>query len=174
MTATFEKLVIAIAQLIAPPFMEPKDLAPMMLVLWVVTPCGRTYIPTFFMLTGIVQQDTGRSAETKYRLITATTLPLHQGFSSSFPSTSTIVVSIFYSEHRHRMSTRTSIIYIYVKEHCTISKEQRGAREHQVENPYPRYISVEPRWNDINRGIPKNSDKKLYQCCCVHHKSHIN
>jgi hypothetical protein len=29
-----------------------------------------------------------------------------------------------------------------------------------------------PRWNDIDRGKPKNSETNLYQCLFVHHKSH--
>jgi hypothetical protein len=32
----------------------------------------------------------------------------------------------------------------------------------------------ERRWNDIGRGKPKNSEKNLSQCHCVHHKSHID
>jgi molybdopterin synthase catalytic subunit len=52
-----------------------------------------------------------------------------------FTSTSTIVVLLFVSEHRHKMSTRTSTVYKYVKEHCPIPKEHRGAREHYVETP---------------------------------------
>jgi hypothetical protein len=27
-------------------------------------------------------------------------------------------------------------------------------------------------WNDIDRGKPKNSEKNLYQCHFVYHKSH--
>jgi hypothetical protein len=46
-----------------------------------------------------------------------------------FSSTSTVVVLLFASEHRHKLSTRTSAVYKYVKEHYLISKE------HQVENP---------------------------------------
>jgi hypothetical protein len=42
------------------------------------------------------------------------------------------------SNHRYKMSTRTSTVYKYVREHYPISNEHRGAREHQVENPCPR------------------------------------
>jgi hypothetical protein len=52
-----------------------------------------------------------------------------------FLSTSAIVVLLFASEHRHKISTKTSTVYKYVKEHYSISKGHRGAREHQVENP---------------------------------------
>jgi hypothetical protein len=34
------------------------------------------------------------------------------------------------------MSTRTSTVYKYVKEHYPVLKEHRGAREHLVENPW--------------------------------------
>jgi hypothetical protein len=46
-----------------------------------------------------------------------------------FSSMSTVVVLLFASEHGHKLSTRTSAVYKYVKEHYPISKE------HQVENP---------------------------------------
>jgi hypothetical protein len=29
-----------------------------------------------------------------------------------------------------------------------------------------------PRWNDIDKGKPKNSEKNLSHCHFVHHKSH--
>jgi hypothetical protein len=32
----------------------------------------------------------------------------------------------------------------------------------------------ERRWNDIDRGKPKNSKKSLSQCHFVHHKSHMD
>jgi hypothetical protein len=36
------------------------------------------------------------------------------------------------------------------------------------------YEHGEPWWNDIDRGKPKNSKKKLSQCHFVHHKSHMD
>jgi hypothetical protein len=44
--------------------------------------------------------------------------------------TSTVAVLLFASKHRHKMSTRTSTVYKYVKEHYPMSKEHPGAREH--------------------------------------------
>jgi hypothetical protein len=35
-------------------------------------------------------------------------------------------------------------------------------------------MSMDPRWNDIDRGKPKISEKHLSQCHCVHHKSHMD
>jgi hypothetical protein len=32
---------------------------------------------------------------------------------------------------------------------------------------------MEHRWNEIDRGKPKYSEKKLSQCHFVHHKSHM-
>jgi hypothetical protein len=40
---------------------------------------------------------------------------------------------------------------------------------------FPRWYEFgERRWNDIDRGKPKNSEKNLSQYHCVHHKSHID
>jgi hypothetical protein len=63
------------------------------------------------------------------------------GIRNFFSSTRAIVVSLFASEHRHKMSARKSTIYKYVKGHYPISKEYRGAREHQVKNPWI-YLTV--------------------------------
>jgi hypothetical protein len=51
-------------------------------------------------------------------------LPLYSktGFLSLFSSTSTRTVSHFASEHRHKMFTRTSTIYKFVKEQYPISR----------------------------------------------------
>jgi hypothetical protein len=38
----------------------------------------------------------------------------------------------------------------------------------------PRYMSVEVRWNETDRGNPKNSEINLSQCRFVHHKSHTD
>jgi hypothetical protein len=35
-------------------------------------------------------------------------------------------------------------------------------------------ILMEQRWNEIDRGKPKYSEKKLSQCHFVHHKSHMD
>jgi hypothetical protein len=32
----------------------------------------------------------------------------------------------------------------------------------------------QPRWNDIDRGKPKNSERNLSQCHFVHHKFHMD
>jgi hypothetical protein len=50
-----------------------------------------------------------------------------------------VAVSLLTSEHGHKMPTRTSTVYKYAKEHDPISYEQRGSREHQVENPTLTY-----------------------------------
>jgi hypothetical protein len=36
-----------------------------------------------------------------------------------------------------------------------------------------KYEYGEPRWNNIDRGIPKNKQKNLSQCHIDHHKSHM-
>jgi hypothetical protein len=35
-------------------------------------------------------------------------------------------------------------------------------------------ILMEHRWNEIDRGKPKYSEKNLSQCHYVHHKSHMD
>jgi hypothetical protein len=35
-------------------------------------------------------------------------------------------------------------------------------------------IFMEHRWNEIDRGKPKYSEKNLSQCHLVHHKSHMD
>jgi molybdopterin synthase catalytic subunit len=58
----------------------------------------------------------------------------------------TIVVLLFASEHRHKMSTGTSTVHKYVKEHYPISREHHGAREHQVEDhSFELYVGVKRR-----------------------------
>jgi hypothetical protein len=39
--------------------------------------------------------------------------------------------------------------------------------------PQTIYEFEERRWNDINRGKLKNTEKNLFQCHFVHHKSHM-
>jgi hypothetical protein len=40
---------------------------------------------------------------------------------------------------------------------------------------FPRWYEFgERRWNDIDRGKPKNCEKNLSQCHSVHHKSHMD
>jgi hypothetical protein len=51
------------------------------------------------------------------------------GALNHFPPTSTTAVLLFASEHRHKMSTGTSTVYIFVKEHYSVSKD------HQAGNP---------------------------------------
>jgi hypothetical protein len=36
------------------------------------------------------------------------------------------------------------------------------------------YEYGDPRWNDVDRGKPKDAEKILSQCYFVHHKSHID
>jgi hypothetical protein len=40
--------------------------------------------------------------------------------------------------------------------------------------PLVIYDYGEPLWKDINRAKPKNSEKVMFQCNFVHHKSHID
>jgi hypothetical protein len=40
--------------------------------------------------------------------------------------------------------------------------------------PQKMYESGEPRWNNINIGKPRNSEKTLPQRHFVHHKSHMD
>jgi hypothetical protein len=36
------------------------------------------------------------------------------------------------------------------------------------------FLVMKHQWNEIDRGKPKNSEKNLSQCHCVHHKSHMD
>jgi hypothetical protein len=36
------------------------------------------------------------------------------------------------------------------------------------------FLVMEHRWNEINRGKPKYSEKNLSQCHFVHYKSHMD
>jgi hypothetical protein len=64
----------------------------------------------------------------------------------------TTVVLLSASEHRHEMSAATSTVYNYVKGHYPTSKEDRGAREHQVDTTGVQYHS---EW----RSRPVRSEK---------------
>jgi hypothetical protein len=39
--------------------------------------------------------------------------------------------------------------------------------------PGETWVNIEQRWNDTDRGIPKDSEKNLSQYHFVHHKSHM-
>jgi hypothetical protein len=43
-----------------------------------------------------------------------------------------------------------------------------------VHLPGDTWVNMEQRWNDIDRGRPKDSEKILTQCHFVHHKSHMD
>jgi hypothetical protein len=48
-------------------------------------------------------------------------------------------------QNTYKMSTRTSTVYKYVKEHYPMAKDHRVAREHQVDNPLFYTFGTTPR-----------------------------
>jgi hypothetical protein len=46
--------------------------------------------------------------------------------------------------------------------------------EDEYDDFFVLFLVMEHRWNEIDRGKPKNSGKNLPQCQFVHHKSHTD
>jgi hypothetical protein len=64
--------------------------------------------------------------------------------------------------------------YIFPSEGGVGLVPKRGCLLRLAYYAFPRYEFGERRWNDIDRGKPKNSEKNLSQCHFVHHKSHMD
>jgi hypothetical protein len=46
--------------------------------------------------------------------------------------------------------------------------------EEKDDRSFSFFQAMEHRWNEIDRGKPKYSEKNLSQCHLVHHKSHMD
>jgi hypothetical protein len=87
-------------------------------------------------------------------VITNIEIILRTGVLNLYSSTRTIVVLIFASEHKRKISIRTSTVYKYVKEHSLLSKQHRGVCEHQVENPCLRIITTNHWTTNVEAETP--------------------
>jgi hypothetical protein len=49
-----------------------------------------------------------------------------------------------------------------------------GFCEPYVNPPDDIWVNMEQRWNDIDRGKPKDTEKNLFSCHFIHNKSHMD
>jgi hypothetical protein len=88
---------------------------------------------------------------------------------------STVVVLLFACEHRHKLCTRTSTVYKYVKEHYLISKEHCGLVSTRLRTPdidLQSFASLESFlppilcYVEYHKDLPWGLSYSMFCCCC--------